>query len=96
MKYPLGILENVPMKTGDFYVLDDFIALDIVVDTYAQIILGRPFLATSGCEVDVKGGRLTFDIGESHVKFVLFENQNVPLFFLCVRRRYGFLRDWHV
>ena len=56
MKCPLGFLENGPVKVGDFYVLDDFIILDMVVNAYAQIILGRHFLATSGCEVDVKGG----------------------------------------
>jgi len=25
----------------------------------------------------VKGGCLTFDVGECHVEFVLFENQNI-------------------
>jgi len=34
--------------------LDDFIILDIAEDAYTQLILGRPFLATSDCQVDVK------------------------------------------
>jgi len=46
MKRPLGIFENVPMTIGNFYVLDDFVVLDMVVNAYPQIILGRPFLAT--------------------------------------------------
>ena len=29
IKYPVGTLEDVPMKVGAFYVLDDFIVLDI-------------------------------------------------------------------
>jgi len=46
MKCPLGILENVAIKIGDFYVLDNFIVLDMAVDAYDQIILRRHFLAT--------------------------------------------------
>ena len=79
MKCPLGILENVPMKVGNFYVLDEFIVLDMVIDMYAQIILGRPFLATSGCKADVKGGSLTFDVGKSHVEIFLLETRISPL-----------------
>jgi len=100
-KCPLGILENVPIKVDDFYVLDDFIILDIVANTYAQTILGRPFLATSDCKVGGKGGRLTFDVGECHVEFALFENKNIPSF-ISFRGRYGFHENclfddwWHV
>ena len=78
MKCPLGIIENVPIKVGDFYALDDFIILDMAIDAYAQTKIRRTFLATFGYKVDVKGGRLTFDIGECHVEFVLFETQNIP------------------
>ena len=78
MMYPLGISESVPIKRSDFYVLDDFIILDMVVDAYAHIILGWLFLATSGGKIDAKGWCLIFDIGENHVEFVLFENQNIP------------------
>jgi len=31
----LGILENVPIKVSNFYVLDNFIILDMAVDAYA-------------------------------------------------------------
>ena len=54
MKFHLRILENVHIKVGDFCMLDDFIILDIAEDAYTQLILGRPFLATSDCQVDVK------------------------------------------
>ena len=53
---PVGILENVSLQVGDFYVLDGVIILDMVVDAYTHIILGIPFLATSGCMVVAKGG----------------------------------------
>ena len=35
-------------------------------------------MATSGYKDDVKGGPLSFDVGESHGESVLFENQNIP------------------
>ena len=55
-KYPLGILENVLRKVGDFYVPMDFVILDIAEDASTQIILGRSFLPTVGCRIDVKRG----------------------------------------
>ena len=58
--------------------LDGFVILDMAVDVHAQIILKRPFLATSDYKVNVKEGRLTFDVGECHVEFALFENHNIP------------------
>ena len=32
IKYPLGILEDVPIKVGDFYVPIDFVVLDMAED----------------------------------------------------------------
>ena len=47
IKYPFGILEDVLIKVGDFYVLINFVVLDMAEDSHTQIILGRPFLATA-------------------------------------------------
>jgi len=41
---------------GDFYVSIDFVVLDMDEDCRTEIILGRPFLATVGCKIDVKEG----------------------------------------
>ena len=41
MNYPLGILEDVFIKVGDFYVLNDFVVPDMAEYAYTQIILGR-------------------------------------------------------
>jgi len=43
-------------------------------DSRTQIILGRPLLATVGCKINVKEGKLTFDVGEHHLEFDLFKN----------------------
>ena len=55
-KYPADILEDVLVKVGDFCVLNEVVVLDIVKDACTLIVLGRPFLATAGCNIDVKVG----------------------------------------
>jgi len=79
----MGILEDVLIKVGDFYVPIDFVVLDMDEDYRTQIILGRPFLATAGCKIDVKEGRLTFDVGEHHVEFGLFDDLKPASTFSC-------------
>ena len=56
----MGLLEDVPVKVGNFCVLNDFITIDMATEVYTQIILGKPFLATSGCKINVKRGALNF------------------------------------
>ena len=60
MKYPFCILEDVLIKVGDFYVLIDFVILAMAEDACTQIILGRPFFATTACNIDVQGGKVNF------------------------------------
>jgi len=59
---PLGKLEDVPVKIGDFWVLEDFIIADMSETDDVEIILGRRFLATLGCNIDIKWGRITFKV----------------------------------
>ena len=68
----MGVLEDVPIKVGDFYVLINLMILDMAEDSRTQIISGRPFLATAGWKIDVKEG--TFDVGEHHAEFGLFKD----------------------
>ena len=78
---PLGTLEDVLVKKGEFWLLEDFIITDMIETDDAQIILGRPLLATSGCSIDVNRGRITFKVGS--VMYVLFYGQEncFPQFF---------------
>ena len=69
VKYPVGILEDVLIKVGDLYIPIDFVILEMEEDTQTLIILGRPFLATVGCCIDVKNGTLSFDMGNDHMEF---------------------------
>ena len=78
VKYPVGILENVPVRIGQFYIPTDFIIMDIKEDNVTPIILGRPFLATVGAIIDVKRGKLTFEVGEEKVEFILTQFLQAP------------------
>lgn len=51
----------------------DFIVIDIKEDYNIPMILGRPFLATSNAIVDVKQGKLTFEVGEEKIAFILYQ-----------------------
>jgi len=71
VKYPVGVLEDVLIKVGDLYIPVDFVILEMEEDMRTTIILGRPFLGTAGCWIDVKNGKLSFDVGDEHVEFNL-------------------------
>ncbi|XP_021727801.1 uncharacterized protein LOC110694907 [Chenopodium quinoa] len=62
IKFPKGRVEDVSLRIGGFTIPVDFIVLEIEVDDHIPIILGRPFLATSGALIDVKGGRITLRV----------------------------------
>ncbi|WJX45921.1 hypothetical protein P8452_32768 [Trifolium repens] len=64
VKYPLGILENVPVRVGQFFIPTDFIVMDIKGDSNTPIILGRPFLATAGAIIEKI-------VGEEKIEFIL-------------------------
>jgi len=63
IKYPSEILEDIPIKVGDFYVPINFMILDMAKDACTQIIRRKCFLATAGWKIDVKEGGLSFDYG---------------------------------
>ncbi|XP_074315448.1 uncharacterized protein LOC141651646 [Silene latifolia] len=79
VRRPLGILEDVPVKVGKFFIPVDFFVLDIAEDTRTQIILGRPFLCTAGAIIDVKLGRLTLEVGDDVITFSLPETLSRPM-----------------
>lgn len=64
VKYIVGVLENIPVRIGQLYIPKDFVVMDIKEDLSILILLGRPFLATVWAIIDVKRGKLTFEVGE--------------------------------
>jgi len=73
VKYLVGVLEDVPIKVGDLYVSVDFVILEMKEDMRTTIIHGRPLLATVGCRIDLKNGKLSFDVGDDHIEFNLLK-----------------------
>ncbi|XP_057990642.1 uncharacterized protein LOC131173014 [Hevea brasiliensis] len=72
IKYLVGILENIPIKVGKFFIPIDFVVLEIEEDVQIFIILGKPFLEIVEAIIDVKNRRLTLKLGDKKVKFNLF------------------------
>ncbi|XP_058002322.1 uncharacterized protein LOC131179484 [Hevea brasiliensis] len=73
IKYPVGILENIPIKVRKFFILVDFVILEIEEDVQFLILLERLFLATAGAIIDIKNGHLTLKVGDEEVEFNLFQ-----------------------
>ncbi|XP_050889422.1 uncharacterized protein LOC127094659 [Lathyrus oleraceus] len=69
--YPICVLEDVPVSLGEYYVSVDFIIMDIDEDCQIPIVLGRPFLATVGVIIDVNKGKLTFEVGDEKIEYIL-------------------------
>lgn len=48
VKYPVGILEDLPVMVGNCEIPTDFVVLEMGEEAQDPLILGRPFLATAG------------------------------------------------
>jgi len=80
VKYPAGIVEDVPVKVGEIYIPANFVVMEIEEDSQAPILLGRPFLDTAGAIIDVKNGRLALNFGKDTVEFELANLMKGPSF----------------
>ncbi|XP_058785245.1 uncharacterized protein LOC131660115 [Vicia villosa] len=79
IKYPMGILEDIPVKIGQLYIPTNFIVMDIKEDDEIPILLGKPFLSTVGAIIDVKKGKLTFEVGDEKIEFILSKFLMAPV-----------------
>ncbi|XP_073221659.1 uncharacterized protein [Cicer arietinum] len=71
IKYLMEILEDVLTKVGYLFISTDFVVLEMEEDSQVPILLGRTFLATSGAVIDVKYGKLVFNVGDEKIEFNL-------------------------
>jgi hypothetical protein len=78
IKYPLGQVEDLPLQVEKFYILIDFIMIEMDEDPDTPLILGRPFLNTTGTQIDVRGGKLIFEIEKEKVQFDMFKALKSP------------------
>ncbi|KAL1188096.1 putative mitochondrial protein [Cardamine amara subsp. amara] len=69
VRIPEGLLEDVPVRIGKCMIPIDFIVLKYNVEPKDPLILGRPFLATAGALIDVKGGKIALNVGDLVMNF---------------------------
>jgi len=81
--HPVGFIEDIPVKVGGIYIPTDFIVVDIDEDAQVPILLGRPFLATTRAIIDVKGGRIVFQVSDEMVGFEIEDLNKNPIDFSC-------------
>lgn len=78
VKYPISILEDIPVRIGQLYIPTDFVVIDIKEYEDIHILLGRPFLSTIGAMIGVKRGKMTFKVGDEKVEFILSKFLKAP------------------
>jgi hypothetical protein len=78
VRLPLGIVEDLPVQVGKYFVPVDFVVMEMEEDKEVPIILGRPFLRTAGAIIDVRQGTLTLNFGGEKVKFQIERAMKYP------------------
>ena len=75
---PYGVVEDVLVKVRHFTFPVDFVIMDIEEDTDIPLILGRPFMLTANCVVDMGNGNLELSIDNQKITFDLFKAMKYP------------------
>ncbi|KHN31594.1 hypothetical protein glysoja_043037, partial [Glycine soja] len=75
---PYGVIEDVLIQVKQLIFPADFVIMDIKEDPNISIILGRPFMSTTNCIVDMGKGKLELGVEDQKVLFDLFEAMNHP------------------
>jgi hypothetical protein len=73
----LGIAENIPVKIREFFVLVDFVVLNMHLDSKVSLVLGRPFLSTTNTHIDVGKGEIKFTINGQEEQFAFKSKQEL-------------------
>jgi hypothetical protein len=58
----MGIAEDIPLRIRNSFVPVDFVVLEMDVCCQILLILGRPFLSTTGATIDVAAGIIKLNI----------------------------------
>ncbi|RYR09575.1 hypothetical protein Ahy_B05g077942 [Arachis hypogaea] len=72
-KQARGVVENVLLKVGKYFLPTDFVILDMEESHTHPIILERPFLATARALIDVGRGELILRIHDEQLSFNVFK-----------------------
>ena len=69
IRYPERIVKNVLVYMRDYFVLADFVVMDIEGNLGIELILGQPFLRAARARIDVTRGEMRFCIGKENMFF---------------------------
>jgi len=78
LSFPKGILKNLCVRVGTLYAPADFVVIETGTDKRAPIILGRPFLNTSGAIIYASAAKISFYI-KGRKKTFSFENKTTQI-----------------
>ncbi|XP_074303384.1 uncharacterized protein LOC141637868 [Silene latifolia] len=78
VKFPIGVIEDVPLVVGKLIIPCDFFVMDMPEDSHVPIILGRPCLGTGGAMIDVKSEKLSLQVGNEKIEFELNNSMKSP------------------
>ncbi|CAM8877537.1 unnamed protein product [Rhodiola kirilowii] len=83
-RIPRGVLRDVPIKVGKFFIPVDFYVLEMDVEQEMPVILGRPFLNSVEAVIRCGEGSIELKIGDEKLKFFLKNAMKAPtLSFEC-------------
>ncbi|XP_050890326.1 uncharacterized protein LOC127095719 [Lathyrus oleraceus] len=68
IRRPYGIMEDVLVKINRFVFPVDFVILEMLEDEDIPLILGRPFLETGRCMIDIEEGTMTLKVYDEELK----------------------------
>ncbi|XP_006584329.1 uncharacterized protein LOC114420539 [Glycine soja] len=74
-----GVIEDVLVRVKHFTFPVDFIVMDIEEGSKIHLILGRPFMLTASCVVDMGKKKLEMGIDNQKISFDLFEEEKLLL-----------------
>ena len=80
---PIRFVEDIPVKIEGIYIPADFMVVDMDEDPEVPIFLSRSFLATSAAIIDVKGGRIVFQVSDERVGFEMASLNKDPTDYSC-------------
>ncbi|KAL0681725.1 hypothetical protein Bca4012_048572 [Brassica carinata] len=69
VRHPVGVILDIDVVIGNRRIPADFVVLELDQEPKDPLILGRPFLATTGAIIDVKKGKIDLHLGDIIMKF---------------------------
>jgi len=75
VRYPVRIAQDIPIKIWGYFIVVNFVVLDMETTKESPLILGRPFLNTVGAQIDVGAGEIRFNINGKEEKFDFWPRQ---------------------